>query len=318
MSVHSFDTDVASMVGVAAAVIAYNIQHWCEKNAANDAHQYEGRSWTYNSVSAFKELFPYLSPKQIRTALDKLEKAGLVVSGNFNKQGRDQTKWYSFVPEAVVKAANCPKGQMQLPKRADPIAQKGKPLPDRKPDNKPTPNGVVTPEPIDEVTQAYDAYQAVAERLKSENGKPVWPVLRKLTTKRRSALKARLNEFGIEAWGDVLRKATASDFLCGRSKEWAADFDFLTSPSGFLKTLEGNYDNRTSSHRPASKRQPANPDPFSAAIDEAVDILADQAPPGRDGPQHHGARPFPANPYDGGDTITLDSGDYAYTDKLAS
>lgn len=142
MSVHSFDTDVASMVGVAAAAIAYNIQHWCEKNAANDAHQYEGRSWTYNSVSAFKELFPYLSPKQIRTALDKLESAGLVVSGNFNKQGRDQTKWYSFVPEAVVKTANCPKGQMQLPKKANPIAQKGRPLPDRKPDNKPTPNGV--------------------------------------------------------------------------------------------------------------------------------------------------------------------------------
>ena len=144
MSVHSFDTDVASMVGVAAAAIAYNIQHWCEKNAANDAHQYEGRSWTYNSVSAFKELYPYLSPKQIRTALDKLESAGLVVSGNFNKQGRDQTKWYSFVPEAVVKSANCPKGQMQLPKKASPFAQKGKPLPDRKPDNKPTPNGVVS------------------------------------------------------------------------------------------------------------------------------------------------------------------------------
>ncbi len=136
MSVHSFDTDVAAMVGVPAAAIAYNIQHWCEKNAANDAHSFEGRHWTYNSVSAFKELFPYLSVKQIRTALDKLESAGLIVSGNFNKQGRDQTKWYSFVPEAVVKSANCPKGQMQLPKKASPIAQKGKPLPDRKPDNK--------------------------------------------------------------------------------------------------------------------------------------------------------------------------------------
>lgn len=149
MSVHSFDTDVANMVGVAAATIAYNIQHWCEKNAANDAHQYEGRSWTYNSVSAFKELFPYLSPKQIRTALDKLESAGLVISGNFNKQGRDQTKWYSFVPEAVVKAANCPKGQMQLPKKASPFAPEGRPLPDRKPDNKPTERKVTRATKID-------------------------------------------------------------------------------------------------------------------------------------------------------------------------
>lgn len=120
---------------------------------------------------------------------------------------------------------------------------------------KPTPNGVVTPEPIDEVTQAYEAYQAVAERLKAENGRAVWPVLRKLSPKRRSALKARLKEYGLEAWGDVLRKAAISDFLCGRKTDWAADFEFLTSPSGFLKTLEGNYDNRTSTHRPASERR---------------------------------------------------------------
>lgn len=143
MSVHSFDTDVAAMVGTTAATIAYNIQHWCEKNAANGMHEHDGRHWTYNSVSAFKDLFPYLSPKQIRTALDKLEDAGLVLSGCFNKQGRDQTKWYSFVPEAVVKTANCPKGQVQLPKRANPFAQKGRPLPDSKPDNKPTTNVVV-------------------------------------------------------------------------------------------------------------------------------------------------------------------------------
>lgn len=255
MSVHSFDTDVASMVGVAAATIAYNIQHWCEKNAANGVHQYEDRSWTYNSVTAFKELFPYLSAKQIRTALDKLESAGLVVSGNFNKQGRDQTKWYSFVPEAVANSANCPKGQLHLPKKASPFAPEGKPLPDRKPDNKPTPIGVDTPEPIDEVTQAYDAYQAVAERLKAENGSAVWPTLRKLSPKRRSALKARLKEYGLEAWGDVLRKAASSDFLCGRKTDWAADFEFLISPSGFLKTLEGKYDNRTSPDKPASQRR---------------------------------------------------------------
>ena len=102
MSVHSFDTDVAAMVVTTPATIAYNIQHWCEKNAANGMHEHDGRHWTYNSVSAFKDLFPYLSPKQIRTALDKLEDAGLVLSGCFNKQGRDQTKWYSFVPETEL------------------------------------------------------------------------------------------------------------------------------------------------------------------------------------------------------------------------
>jgi len=258
MSVHSFDTDVAAMVGTTAATIAYNIQHWCEKNAANGMHEHDGRHWTYNSVSAFKDLFPYLSPKQIRTALDKLEDAGLVLSGCFNKQGRDQTKWYSFVPESVVKTANCPKGQMQLPKRANPFAQKGRPLPDSKPDNKPTTNVVVgAPEPINDVTVAFEAYQSVARKLKDNHPeqKSVWPIVQKLTPPRTKALKARLKEYGLEAWGEVLRKAASSDFLCGRTKDWVADFEFLTSPSGFLKTLEGNYDNRDTGGHPTGGGQ---------------------------------------------------------------
>ena len=143
MSVHSFDTDVAAMVGTTAATIAYNIKHWCEKNAANGKHEHDGRYWTYNSVDAFESLFPYLTKSQIRTALGKLERAGLVLIGEYNKQARDQTKWYSFEPEAVVSIANCEKSQMHLSEIATPFAKNRKPLPDSKPDNKPTTNVVV-------------------------------------------------------------------------------------------------------------------------------------------------------------------------------
>lgn len=124
MALHSFDPEVAKKVGVNAAVIYQNIAFWVEKNRANNKHLHEGRYWTYNSMRAFEELFPYLTQKQIRTAIDKLIDCGLIVAGNFNKAGYDRTKWYSL------------QGQIELPSRANGSDQKGEPIPDSKPDGK--------------------------------------------------------------------------------------------------------------------------------------------------------------------------------------
>lgn len=124
MSRHSFDPEVAAKVGLNAAVIYQNILWWAEKNAANGKHFYDGLWWTYNSVAAFAELFPYLTGKQIRTALDKLEYDGLLVSGAYNKSAYDRTKWY---------APTCLREQAHLPKKANEAAQKGEPIPDSKP-----------------------------------------------------------------------------------------------------------------------------------------------------------------------------------------
>lgn len=128
MSRHSFDPEVAAKVGLNAAVIYQNIVWWAEKNAANGKHFHDGLWWTYNSVSAFGELFPYLTGKQIRTALAKLEEDGLLVSGCFNKSAYDRTKWY---------APTCLSAESDLPKKANEVAQKGEPIPDSKPVHKP-------------------------------------------------------------------------------------------------------------------------------------------------------------------------------------
>lgn len=111
MAVHLFETEDAEKYGVTAAVLLYNIRHWCEKNAANDKHYHEGQFWTYNSVKAFEELFPYLTAKQIRTALEKLEECGAIKTGNFNDSKYDRTMWYSC--------------QIDLPKKANGNAKQG-------------------------------------------------------------------------------------------------------------------------------------------------------------------------------------------------
>lgn len=67
----------------------------------------------------------------------------------------------------------------------------------------------------------------------------------KITEKRKSAVRARLREFGKDAIATVIRKAAASDFLNGKNNRcWTADFEWLFRPNNFPKVLEGNYDNR--------------------------------------------------------------------------
>jgi antibiotic biosynthesis monooxygenase (ABM) superfamily enzyme len=111
---HSFDPKIAKRVGVNAAVLYQNIVWWCAKNAANRHNEHGGRFWTYNSVKAWAELFPYLTSKQIRSALDRLEAEGLIVSGIFNVSAYDRTKWYSPSGKPI-----CPQWQMKLPRRAN-------------------------------------------------------------------------------------------------------------------------------------------------------------------------------------------------------
>lgn len=135
--INSFDTEVAQDVGIVAAILYKNIQYWCEKNRTNNQNEHEGLYWTYNSIKAYCEQFPYIKTKQLRKALADLEEKGYIKSGNFNENGRDRTKWYADlrsnknnieVPEKET--CICPKGQMQMPEKENADTQKGEPLPD--------------------------------------------------------------------------------------------------------------------------------------------------------------------------------------------
>lgn len=130
--VHVFNVGVATKYGVNAAILLWNISFWIEKNAANDKHFYDGRYWTYNSVSAMEKLFPYMSAKSIRYTIDKLVSDGLIVKGNYNEQQYDRTNWYALTNKGMIV---CQKGQMDLPKRANGFAENGEPIPYSYPDS---------------------------------------------------------------------------------------------------------------------------------------------------------------------------------------
>ena len=103
---HQFEADIAVEYGVNAAVLFQNISFWCAKNKANGHNYFDGRYWTYNSRRAFTELFPYLSERQIKTAIDKLVDDGMLVTGCYNRDPRDRSLWYAVTEKGWCKVQN--------------------------------------------------------------------------------------------------------------------------------------------------------------------------------------------------------------------
>lgn len=72
----------------------------------------------------------------------------------------------------------------------------------------------------------------------------------KVSDDRKKHINARLSEFGIEKFTEVLRLAGESDFLNGKNERtWKADFDFIINPNKFIKILEGKYSNKQPTHQ---------------------------------------------------------------------
>lgn len=169
MSRHSFDPKIAAIVQVNAAVIYQNITFWVEKNEANGRNLRQGRYWTYNSVSAFAVLFPYLTEKQIRTALKKLLDAGLLLKGHFSDDKYDRTSWYALgetiSPEGQLDVTNAAADRFSS--ESDMSAQKGKSIRNRyKPDSKPYPPCGVK-EAVDDLECIWLAYPMDRRRKKA-------------------------------------------------------------------------------------------------------------------------------------------------------
>ena len=127
---HSFDIKMAQEHGVAAAIIFRNFQFWIAKNKANGKNYRDGRTWTYNSMRALADLFPYLTFWKVRTGLETLIKEGILLKANYNKKGYDRTAWYAFVDEKTALAgypAHLCEAQMESASPADPFAHGAKP-----------------------------------------------------------------------------------------------------------------------------------------------------------------------------------------------
>lgn len=156
---HTFDIKIAEKYGVNAAILYRNFQYWIAHNKANKKHLIDGRTWSYNSQRAFKDLFPYMTRAHIRGVLKVLIEKGVIIAGRHNKRCGDQTTWYAFEDEKTA-LKDLPAHWLNSPmvgENSQPngginqsIGENRQALPDTKPiskpDNKPNENNnVVNP-----------------------------------------------------------------------------------------------------------------------------------------------------------------------------
>ena len=131
---YSFNVDIAQMYGVEESIFIHNLYFWILKNEANGRHWYEGRYWTYNSMAAFSELFPFWTTSQMRRIISNCVAKGAVIKGNFNKSNYDRTTWYALSETVTSIYAN---RHFDLLESTNGSVQTNSPIPDNKPDDKP-------------------------------------------------------------------------------------------------------------------------------------------------------------------------------------
>lgn len=92
MKVMVFDVDLANCIGVDEAIIVSQIKYWMDRTE----HVYDERKWVYNTIESWSEQFSFWSKDKVFRLLKKLEKDGILITGNYNKNKYDRTKWYSI------------------------------------------------------------------------------------------------------------------------------------------------------------------------------------------------------------------------------
>lgn len=123
---------LAVAVGLNEAIVLQQIHYWLQKRL----NVVEGDAWVYNSVDKWQEQFPFWSYDTVKRTITKLEKMGLLITGNFNKRGMDRTKWYRIDYE-VLSTFVLPLGQNAPMIRADCTDHQGKmhrPIPETTPE----------------------------------------------------------------------------------------------------------------------------------------------------------------------------------------
>lgn len=88
---------LARELGLNEALVMQQINYWIEINKRSGKNYHDGKYWTYNSIRAWQENdFDYMSVDTVKRTFTKLAKAGYLLVGNYNKDPRDKTKWYTI------------------------------------------------------------------------------------------------------------------------------------------------------------------------------------------------------------------------------
>ncbi|WP_055074906.1 hypothetical protein [Pseudanabaena sp. 'Roaring Creek'] len=87
---------VAIALGERAAMILQEIDHWVQEKAKEQSpiHFHDGAYWIWNTYKSWEKVLPFIPEVSIRKIIVSLEAQGILISGEFNRNKGNRTKWY--------------------------------------------------------------------------------------------------------------------------------------------------------------------------------------------------------------------------------
>lgn len=81
---------LAVKIGLNESIFLQQLHYWLRETN----NEMDGYKWVYNTYAQWCQQFPFWSESTIRRTIGSLEKAGLLITGDFNKYKFDKTRWY--------------------------------------------------------------------------------------------------------------------------------------------------------------------------------------------------------------------------------
>jgi len=108
--------------GLQEALVLQQIHYWVILNTKANKNEKDGFFWTYNTFKEWHEQFPFWSLATIKRIFGRLEKAGFLIWGRFNKSNINRTKWYRIDHDVISRmvqnelsiVSDCDNGKGQL------------------------------------------------------------------------------------------------------------------------------------------------------------------------------------------------------------
>lgn len=89
---------LAKEVGLNEAIFVQQLHYWTNGKAGK---LIDGKRWVYNTYKDWEENFPFWSNATIRRTIASCEKKKIIIVGNYNRAGFDNTKWYAVNYEEI-------------------------------------------------------------------------------------------------------------------------------------------------------------------------------------------------------------------------
>lgn len=101
------NVELAEIIGLNESIVLQQLHFWLKEKK----NFIDNRYWVYNSIPDWQKQFKFWSESTVKRIFESLTKLGVLFIGEYNKDRRDRTKWYSINYEKLNEVVNDARGQ---------------------------------------------------------------------------------------------------------------------------------------------------------------------------------------------------------------